>query len=132
MHLKEALRTIFRVVRQSVILSLLLYISFVIALLFFYLFYNWYLPKAKYEHNVDFQLQPVFNRISTGSFSSRQEYLSYYELVGYVNLFNSITETLSYGQEYSIQLLMDLPESDNNFDLGKKTFKMLFIMSLCL
>lgn len=47
---------------------------------------------------------------------------SYYhyssELVANVNLFDRQGDSLHSGQEYSLALIMDVPESDWNFDIG--------------
>lgn len=107
-----ALKKTVKVVRQSIILSLLFYVALVISLFLFYIFYNWYLPKAKYERTVDFELQNAIYR------QSGTKEIVYHELVANVNLFDKIGETLHYGQEYSIYMVLDVPESDNNFDIG--------------
>lgn len=44
--------------------------------------------------------------------------MSQTELLAVVNLFDKNSETLHHGQEYSISLIIELPESDFNFDLG--------------
>ena len=49
-----------------------------------------------------------------------------------MNLFDDPTETLHYGQEYSISLLFDLPESDANFDIGIITKFSYFRSNLCI
>ena len=106
------LKKTFQVVRQSIILSLLFTLSVFLAIIVFTIFYNWYLPIPKYERTVDFELQNTIYRQY-----NKEAVLQ--ELVSNVNLFDRLTETLHHGQEYSIYMILDVPESDNNFDIGK-------------
>lgn len=87
------------------------------------------MPTAKIEKNIDFELkttllnprayqnQAVRDLPSSGLVYG-QQYHHAIELVGNVNLFDKQGESLHYGQEYSLALVMDVPESDWNFDLG--------------
>jgi hypothetical protein len=106
-----AIKKFFRVVRQSIILSLLFALSVAIGLLIFSIFYNWYLPKPRIERAVDFELENAI-------FRHQGKEILRHELVSTVNLFDKISESLHYGQEYLISLVIDLPESDNNFEIG--------------
>ncbi|CAF0795164.1 unnamed protein product [Brachionus calyciflorus] len=96
-----AVKKLYQVVRQSFVLSSLFALSVLIGIFLYSLFYNWYLPTARIKRYIDFGVSDTHQ-----------------ELIGEVNLFDRPTETLHYGQEYSINLLLDLPESDLNFDLG--------------
>ena len=42
-------------------------------------------------------------------------------LIGSADLFSSGFEKFHCGQEYTISLILDLPESDLNFDIGNKS-----------
>ena len=106
-----AIKKTFMVARQSIILSLLFYVSLLISLLVFYVFYNWYLPRPRYERLVDFELQNTV-------YMHKNAEVLHSELVAHVNLFDRIGESFHYGQEYTISLVMDVPESENNFQIG--------------
>lgn len=94
------LRKLSQLVQQSFVLSLLFCLSALISILLYSLFYNWYLPKPFINRPIDFGLYPPN------------------ELIGEVSLFDRPSHTLHQGQEYRINLQLDLPESDLNFDLG--------------
>lgn len=113
------LRKLLKVVRHSLFLSLLFCVSVCLTVVVYCLFYNWYLPKAKLQRHVLFELENTIYKMANG-----QEFM-HHELVGYVNLFNDPSETLHYGQEYAITLHMDLPESDFNFEIGNCSETML-------
>lgn len=94
------LKKISHLLHQSFVLSLLFCLSTLISILLYSLFYNWYLPRPHITRSIDFGLYPPS------------------ELIGEVSLFDRPSYTLHQGQEYKISLLLDLPESDLNFDLG--------------
>lgn len=106
-----SLRKLFSVVRHSIILSFFLYISTCVSLFLFIVFYNWYLPKVYFERNVDLEIQNSLYSINNKDFLTK-------ELVGHAYLFDGTSDSLHANQEYSISLIMDLPESDINFDVG--------------
>ena len=72
------------------------------------------------QRNVDFEINDVVYKHS----HDNREFL-HAELISYVNLFEDPSETLHYGQEYTISLMFDLPESDVNFDIGKPRLKLI-------
>jgi hypothetical protein len=41
-------------------------------------------------------------------------------MLGIVSLFDDMAETLHYGQEYTISIVIELPESDMNFNAGAR------------
>lgn len=92
-------------------MSLLFVLSTIIAVFIFYVFYQWYLPKPRFERSVDFELQNVI-------YKQPNREIMQHELVSTINLFDKASETLHYGQEYHISLVLEVPESDNNFDIG--------------
>jgi hypothetical protein len=106
-----SLKKLFSLVRHSIILSFFLYISTCVALFLFIVFYNWYLPKVNFERNVDLEIQNSLYSINNKDFLTK-------ELVGHAYLFDGTSDSLYTNQEYSISLIMDLPESDINFDVG--------------
>ena len=63
--------------------------------------------QAKFERNVLFQLHDSYNKNYNGP-----------PLIGSADLFSNGFEKFHFGQEYSISLILDLPESDSNFDIG--------------
>ena len=105
-------RKLVKLVRHSLFLSLLFIVSICLTLIIYSIFYNWYLPKARLQRNVLFEMDDAVYKVANG-----REFI-HSELVGVVNLFNDPSETLHYGQEYSVTLKMDLPESDSNFEIG--------------
>lgn len=103
------LKKLVTVVRQSIFLSFLLIISIGLSIFIYSIFYNWYLPKAKFERNVLFQLFDLSNKNYQGG----------PVLVGEADLFTgSDIDKFHFGQDYTISLVLDLPESDLNFDIG--------------
>jgi hypothetical protein len=106
-----SIKKILKLVRHSIILSLILYISLCISLFVYYLFYNWYLPKANFQRNVQFELNSIHYR------QHNKEFI-HSELISHVYLFDDNTETLYPGQEYTFTLHLELPESDLNFNIG--------------
>lgn len=120
------LKKFLKLVRHSLVLSSLFYLSLLISLLLYHLFYQWYMPIAKIEKNIDFELKTsLYSRsnqgirdIPTGGSIYGQQYHHSTELVANLNLFDRPGESLHYGQEYSLALVLEVPESDWNFDLG--------------
>jgi hypothetical protein len=106
-----SIKKILKLVRHSIILSLILYISFCISLFVYYLFYNWYLPKANFQRNVPFELNNIHYRQHNKDFIHS-------ELISHVYLFDDNSETLYSGQVYTFTLHLELPESDLNFNIG--------------
>lgn len=132
------LKTVLKLVRHSLVLSWLLFLSTLIALVVYHLFYQWYMPKARIEKGIEFELKTAViyprqqphaayhqaNRdLSSmppmGALPPPASYYQYTaELVAHVNLFDRQGDSLHSGQEYSLALVMDVPESDWNFDIG--------------
>lgn len=129
------LKTLLKIVRHSLVLSSLFYLSVLIALLIYHLFYQWYMPKAKIERNIEFELKlppPVYPHEATATTSMPPPYAAqpyYYnphhhyqhftaELIAHVSLFERQGESLHSGQEYSLALALEVPESEANFEIG--------------
>lgn len=116
------LKKLARLARQSIVLSLLFYLSLLLSIFVYYLFYNWYVPKAKLEKPIEFELRTLNHKrvTSLGINNNGDNYdaAQQNELIASVNLFDRIGDSLHYGQEYSLTLVLDLPESDWNFELG--------------
>jgi hypothetical protein len=117
------LKKLIRLVRHSLVLTSLFYLSLLVAILIYYIFYQWYIPKAKLEKNIEFELKSgahFYKQIAQQQQQQQQHngVVPHHELVANVNLFDRLGDSLHYGQEYSLTLVMDVPESDWNFDLG--------------
>jgi hypothetical protein len=108
------LKNSLKVARHSIVLSLLFYASVCLAASIYYLFYNWYLPRALIQRKVNLEIQNSIQRYQRDALS--------YDMIGVVSLFDDMAETLHYGQEYAISLVIEMPESEINFDTGKLRF----------
>ncbi len=96
------------IVKQSIFLSWLLYLSVCIGCLTYYWFYKWYIPIGKFNSDLMFELQ----RLNTNSNQS------FYELKTELDLFDQNGVVIHPGQYYSFKLNIEVPESDSNFDIG--------------
>lgn len=105
------IKNIFTIIRHSIVMSILMYMSVCSALFLYMLFYNWYMPYAAYKRDVLFEIQTTRD-----GFTNTQQN----ELISIVNLFENSGDRLQPGQEYQIALLLALAESENNFETGKE------------
>ncbi len=94
--------------KHSLFLSWLLYISICVTFITYHWFYSYYLPEAKIQSNIMFELQ----------YKNTPESIKQYELLGAVDLLSENGQLLCSGQEYSFILELDVPESDSNFEIG--------------
>lgn len=85
------------------------------------------MPVARIEKSIDFELKNTILNARGSLINPQVRDLpvgigAYHhhsvELVANVNLFDKPGESLHYGQEYSLALVLDVPESDWNFELG--------------
>lgn len=97
-----------KILRHSLFLSWLLYISICVTFIIYYWFYTWYVPKAESKSDVVFELQQI------SDYHARKQF----ELIGNVDLIDFNGQLLQSGQEYSFILNIEVPESDANFDIG--------------
>ncbi len=99
------------VLKHSLFVSWLLYLSICLTCVIYYWFYNWYVPIGKFNSNIIFELQHYQNNlIDKSNFE--------YELVGSIDLFDQHGPVIHAGQEYTFRLNLEVPESDANFDIG--------------
>jgi hypothetical protein len=106
MFTSKLFNKIIHIIKQSVFLSWLLYLSICIGCLIYYWFYKWYIPIGKYNSDVVFELQKL-NTIENS-----------YELITEIDLFDQNGPIINAGQYYSFKLDLEVPESDSNFDIG--------------
>lgn len=107
-----SLKKLIIIARHSILLSFLLYVSACLAIFLSMIFYNWYLPKSSFRRDVDLEIQNTHYNINSKDFIFKKE------LIGHVYLFDSSSDSFQSNQEYTISLIIDLPESDINFDVG--------------
>jgi hypothetical protein len=100
------LRRLTKIIKHCLFVSWILYTSIYVSVIIYYWFYTWYIPRAQFSTNVMFELQTI------------DPINKQYELIGSADLFNEKGPILYMGQEYTIKLELDVPESEKNFDIG--------------
>ena len=105
----RSIKTLTVLAKQSIVVSLLLYVSVCVSLLAYVLFYNWYMPKASWDRSLAFHMHTIVNK-DAGVWRS--------ELTTDVFIFDDPSESFVLGQEYALTLNMDVAESDLNFEIG--------------
>lgn len=99
-------RRLTKIIKHCLFVSWILYTSIYVSMIIYYWFYTWYIPRAQFSTNVMFELQTI------------DPINKQYELIGSADLFNEKGPILYLGQEYTIKLELDVPESERNFDIG--------------
>ncbi len=105
----SSITTLMRLAKQSIVVSILLYVSLCISLLTYMLFYNYFMPKASWDRSLAFHLHTLVNK-ETGLWRP--------ELSTEVLIFEDPTESFATSQAYALTLVLEVAESDLNFEIG--------------